>query len=238
MKIYKHIDASLDEIAPIVLMPGDPLRAKSMVEKYLINPKLVNKQRNMLAYTGMTKDNKPVTIMGSGMGPASIGIYSYELFKYYNVDKIIRVGTCGGLKPEIEVYDIVLAATAVSHSSYAQELNYSDKNVFPANASLLEQAIQASLKLDTKPVVGEVISTTAFHRLDRPKITSHLEVNCVAAEMETFALYANAEALNKKALGIFTVSDTLDNKMIDSKERETACHKMFLIALELANQEK
>jgi purine-nucleoside phosphorylase len=228
-----HISAESHDIAKVVLMPGDPLRAKFIAETYLSDATLVNTIRNMFAYTGTYKGKK-VTVMGSGMGMPSIGIYSYELFTKYDVDKIIRIGSCGAYDPSLKLFDVILAEDAYSESSYAKTMGVSSRKVLKAHTSLNNKIKKAALKLDKKIVVARIHSSDVFYRL---KHDAYKEIfkkyQTVAVEMESFALFANAKACKKQAACLLTVSDSLvTHAETTALEREKAFTNMMEIALE------
>lgn len=236
-----HISASKNEFAKIVLMPGDPLRAKFIAENFLENVRLVNSVRGMLGYTGTYK-GKEVSVMGHGMGIPSIGIYSYELFAFYDVDLIIRVGSCGSFQKELNLGDIIIANQAISDSTYAKSMNFSIKSKTidstPAITALSEE-VAKNLRINFKK--GLVLSSDAFYGShNSKKISKKIKSKkLLAVEMEAFALYVNARKLNKEALTILTVSDSLvtDEKM-DSNQRQIGFSQMITLALEIANQRK
>jgi len=228
-----HIELTdTNQIAKTVLMPGDPLRAKFIAETFLRNPVQINGIRNMFGYTGYF-GKKKVTVMGSGMGMPSIGIYSFELFKFYGVEKIIRIGSCGAYVPELNLYDVILAEHAYSESTYAKTMGVTNRKVLPSNKSLNNRLMKSaeSLGIDLKPVT--VHSSDVFYRLNpedyKDIVASH---GAVAVEMESFALFANAKALGKKAACLLTVSDSLVTKeMTSATERQNAFTHMMEIAL-------
>ncbi len=221
-----HIKALKDEIADTVLMPGDPKRAKFIAENYLENYKLVSDVRGILAYTGHYK-NKKLTIMASGMGNASMGIYSYELYKFYDVENIIRIGSCGAYSPKLNVYDVLLVNSCYSESTYGLVQNGDTDNILYSNSDLNDKI----LKLGYNIIVGRVHSCDAFY--------NNLNINelyekheCLAVEMESFALFHNAKALNKKAACLLTVSDSLvTGASLDAEAREKSFKEMIEIAL-------
>ncbi|MBR0474698.1 MAG: purine-nucleoside phosphorylase, partial [Erysipelotrichaceae bacterium] len=193
-----HNSANKGDIAKIVLMPGDPLRAKFVAETYLENPVEFNHVRGMLGYTGTYKGHK-VSVMGSGMGMPSIGIYSYELYKFYDVDAIIRIGTTGAMVPEVHVYDIVLAKNAYSKSTYAQVQSGDMEEIQWPNEELNEDLRNSAAKLGYPIVEGTISSSDVFY-IDTPEFDpNYAKYGCVAAEMESFALFHNAKHLGKKA---------------------------------------
>lgn len=221
-----HIKALKEEIADTVLMPGDPKRAKFIAENYLENYKLVSDVRGILAYTGYYK-NKKLTIMASGMGNASMGIYSYELYKFYDVENIIRIGSCGAYSPKLNVYDVLLVNSCYSESTYGLVQNGDADNILYSNSDLNDKI----LKLGYNIIVGRVHSCDAFY--------NNLNINelyekheCLAVEMESFALFHNAKALNKKAACLLTVSDSLvTGASLDAEAREKSFKEMIEIAL-------
>ncbi len=221
-----HITALKEDIADTVLMPGDPKRAKFIAENYLENYKLVNDVRGILGYTGFYK-NKRITIMASGMGNASMGIYSYELFKFYDVQNIIRIGSCGAYSPKLNVYDILLVNSCYSESTYGLVQNGDKSSILYSNSELNDKI----LKIGHNIIVGRVHCCDAFY--------NNLNINelyekydCLAVEMETFALFHNAKFLNKKASCLLTVSDSLvTGASLDSSAREQKFNEMIEIAL-------
>lgn len=229
-----HIEAtSSDAFAKTVLMPGDPLRAKYIADTYLTDVVQVNGVRNMLGYTGFYKGKK-VTVMGSGMGMPSIGIYSYELFAFYGVENIIRIGSCGSYKKDVNVYDVIIVKDAYSESSFAKTaFGYKNKSL-PATKSLYNDLNKAAKKLKYPVVNGRIHSSDVFYRGVGNAIESAGEKqNCLGVEMESFALFANAKFLNKNAACVLTVSDSLvTNEVTTSTERQVSFNKMMEIALE------
>ena len=229
-----HIEANKEDIAKVVLMPGDPLRAKMIAEKYLKKYKVVNKVRNMLAYTGEYKGKK-VTVFASGMGNPSIGIYSYELFKFYDVDKIIRIGSCGAYSDTIDLYSLIIVDKSYSNSAYDDILN--GENVPFAESSYdLNQLILNTAKKTNKDILyGNVYCTDVFYNeIDNPTMLYN-QYKCLATEMESFALFLNAKKLGKDAACILTVSDNLITKEeTTSEERQNSFTKMVEVALDTA----
>ncbi|HHX81191.1 MAG TPA: purine-nucleoside phosphorylase [Acholeplasmataceae bacterium] len=218
-----------------VLMPGDPLRAKFVAETYLTDIKLINQVRNMFAYTG-NYQGKKITVMGSGMGMPSIGIYSYELYKFYDVENIIRIGSCGAYDPNLKLYDVIIARDAYSESSFAKVAYNYPENILPASEHLV-QALNASAKKLAIPVTNATIhSSDVFYRHQGDVFRDVRDKHgCVAVEMESFALFANARFLGKHAACILTVSDSLVTKEeTTAEERQTSFHKMMEIALDSA----
>lgn len=231
-----HIEVNeKSSFSKTVLMPGDPLRAKFIAETYLEDVKLINQVRNMLAYTGYYKGKK-ITVMGSGMGMPSIGIYSYELYNVYDVENIIRIGSCGSYDPKINIYDVIIATKAYSESSYAKVAFNFQEEMLDGSPELLKSLNEAANKLKI-PVFNEVIhSSDVFYRKHGDVFKDVRDkYHCVAVEMESFALFANARYLRKKAACILTVSDSLvTHEETTAAERQTSFNKMMEIALEAA----
>ncbi len=231
-----HIEVKDKEvIAKTVLMPGDPLRAKFIAENFLENPVLFNTVRNMFGYTGTYKGKK-ISVMGSGMGMASIGIYSYELFKFYDVENIIRIGSCGAYTKDLDLYDIILVDKAYSTSTFAKNLDGYDKDTIEADTELNERVMKIAEEKNIPVTRGTIHSSDVFYRDNFKHFeTVRDEKGAVGVEMESFALFANAKYLNKKATCIVTVSDSLvSGKVTSAAERQTAFTKMMELALELA----
>ncbi|MFA6722732.1 MAG: purine-nucleoside phosphorylase [Bacilli bacterium] len=230
-----HIEVDdVNLIAKTVLMPGDPLRAKVIADEYLTDAALVNRVRNMLAYTGYYKGKK-VTVMGSGMGMPSIGIYSYELYSFYNVENIIRVGSCGAYAPELNLYDVIIAKAAYSESSYALTAFGYSEEIQEASPELTEALGEAAKGLGYPFASAVIHSSDVFYRAAGDFRAIRDRHGCVAVEMESFALFANARYLNKNAACILTVSDSLVTKQETSAaERQSSFRRMMEIALEAA----
>lgn len=227
-----HIEAQESEIAKIVIMPGDPLRAKFIAETYLENYKLVNNVRGMLAFTGQYK-GKTVTVMASGMGMPSIGIYSYELFKFYNVEKIIRVGSCGAYTSDLNLYDLVLVNACYSESSYAKTQNGCEDNIMHASDYLNFHIKKTAEELNEHITIANVHSSDVFYKENDNFKDIYNKYGCLAGEMESFALFHNANVLGKKATCLLTVSNNLiTNEETTSLERQNSFTKMIEIALE------
>lgn len=223
-----HISAKKEDISKVVLMPGDPLRAKFIAETYLKDAKLVSSVRNMFAYTGLYK-NKKITVMASGMGNASMGIYSYELYKDYDVDTIIRIGTCGSYKDYINVFDLILVDNSFSNSTYAYNLNKYNLNNISSSDNINNIIEETASEQNIDIIKGNIYNTDNFYNTN----DDILKKQCLGVEMETFALFANANELEKNAATILTVSDNLVNKQeISSEEREKHTIKMIELALE------
>lgn len=227
-----HISSNIEDIASTVLMPGDPLRAKFIAETFLKDVTLVNQVRNMFAYTGTYKGKK-VTVMGSGMGMPSIGIYSYELYKFYNVENIIRIGSCGAYDKDLKLFDVILVSQAYSESSFAKTMGVSNRHFLSASKTLNNKIKRSAEKLNKNLKEGIIHSSDVFYRLNHQAYIDIYEKHqTIAVEMESFALFANAKALNKKAACLLTVSDSLVNQEeTTSEQREKAFTNMMEIAL-------
>jgi purine-nucleoside phosphorylase len=226
-----HNGAQKGEIAKTVLMPGDPMRAKFIAETYLQDAKLVNQVRGMYAYTGTYK-GKEMTVMASGMGMPSIGIYSYELYKFYDVENIIRVGSAGSYDINLPVYDLLLVENSYSDSSFARVQNNSTYDVVPSSEYLNQMIVETAQEKNQKITVGTTYSTDVFYRQEQSndKIKEH---HCLACEMETFALFHTAKMLNKQATCILTISDHfVTGEETTAQERETGFKKMIELALD------
>ena len=229
-----HNMANIGDIAKVVLMPGDPLRAKYIAETYLDDVVQFNNVRNMFGYTGTYKGKK-VSVMGSGMGMPSIGIYSFELFSQYGVEAIIRIGSAGSYKEDYEIYDVVLASGAYSESNYAKVLTGNEASITYPSAELNELIKATAQELDLDLKEGVIHSSDIFYHIDEAYKKGIEDNNCVAVEMESFALFENARALNKKAACLLTISDSLvTHEETTAEERQTSFNKMITIALESA----
>ena len=229
-----HIKADEGQIAKTVLMPGDPLRAKFIADKYLNGAVCFNQVRNMLGFTGTYK-GKQISVMGSGMGMPSIGIYSYELFHFYGVENIIRIGSAGALADTVRLRDIVIAMTASTNSNYAAQFRMPGTLSPCADFHLLRRAAEIAESKKLRAVVGNVLSSDTFYddNLDANDLWKKMGI--LAIEMETAALYLNAARAGKKALGIFTVSDHIyTGEALSSEERQSSFTDMMEVALELA----
>lgn len=229
-----HNEAKIDEIASTVLMPGDPLRAKYIAENFLENVKLVNQVRGMYAYTGTYK-GKVITVMASGMGMPSIGIYSYELFKFYNVENIIRIGSAGSYVKDLNIYDILLVDKCYSESSYAHTQNGETRNILESNKELNDTIISTAQELNINIKVGTAHSSDVFYKEDNKYQELVEKYNVEAVEMESFALFHNANVLNKRATCLLTISDSfITNEETTSEERQTHFNEMIELALNSA----
>ncbi len=243
MKPYPtpHINATPEDFAKTVLMPGDPLRAKFIAENFLEDAKLVNNVRGIQGYTGYYKGVR-VSVMASGMGMPSIGIYSYELYNFFGVENIIRVGSAGGMNENVKVRDIVIAQGACTNSNYPE--NFGIKGTFAPICSydLLEKSVECAKELKLNYSVGNVLSSDVFYNDDVTYLPNeqqssniYAKMGVLAVEMEAAALYMNALRANKKALAILTVSDHLiTGESTSSQERQNSFTDMMKLALEVA----
>ena len=231
-----HNEANLGEIAKTVIMPGDPLRAKYIAENFLEDYKLVNKVRGVYAYTGKYK-GKEITVMASGMGMPSMGIYCYELFKFYNVENIIRIGSCGGYKPDLKLFDVILADKVFSESNFALTLNNEVCHIVEADSDLNNIISSTATEENINIVKGNTVCTDCFD-VYMTDVNNFLErvpndLDPVGAEMEAFALFYVAKILNKKAACLMSVVDSKYIKEIATpEERQTGLNKMIKLALD------
>ena len=232
-----HNGAIEGDIAKTVLMPGDPLRAKFIADTYLQDVRCFNTVRNMLGYTG-TYQGVPVSVMGGGMGMPSIGIYSYELFNFYGVESIIRVGSAGGIADEVMVRDVVAGMGACTNSNYAHQYQLPGTYAPIASFDLLERAVAAGRDQGVEIKVGNVLSSDTFYDDNDQATISWQKMGVLAVEMEAAALYMNAARANKKALCLLTISDLpLKGESLSAEERQTSFTQMMEIALAVAIQE-
>lgn len=226
-----HNAAKKGDIAKTVLMPGDPLRAKFIADTFLENVTCFNTVRNMFGYTGYYKGKK-VSVMGSGMGMPSIGIYSYELYDQYDVERIIRIGSAGSYTADCKLFDIVIAQGACTNSNWAHQ--YALPGPFSAIATynVLEEAVNACRELKAPYHVGNVLSSDVFYN-DQPETWKKwAKMGCLAVEMESYALYCNAAYLGKEALCILTISDSfITHEETTAEQRQNSFTKMMEVAL-------
>ena len=229
-----HITAKEGDFARTVLMPGDPLRAKYIAENFLTDAVLVNNVRGVNGYTGMY-NGKRVSVMASGMGMPSMGIYSYELFKFYDVDNIIRIGTAGSLQPDLKIRDLAIAMGACTDSNYAAQYELPGTFAPIASFDLLRKAVDQAEKMGNVGYkVGNVASSDVFYS-ERPTMEAWQKMGVLAVEMETAALYMNAARTGKNALTICTISDSLvTGEVTTPEERQTSFADMMKVALEIA----
>lgn len=231
-----HINCSDPKlIAKVVLMPGDPLRAKYIADNYLTNVICFTSTRNVLGYTGKY-NGKRISVMGSGMGMPSIGIYSYELFSFYGVETIVRIGSAGSYDENFKVYDTVLVTDAYSESNYAKVAFGMRGKVMKSNKAINNKLLKASEKLGIELKPATIHSSDVFYG-NNPDLwhICHDKHGCKCVEMESFALFANAKALGKKAACLLTISDSfITHEATSSEERQKNFHNMMKVALELA----
>lgn len=229
-----HNSAKIGDFAKTVLMPGDPLRAKYIAETYLENPRQVTAVRNMFGYTGTYK-GKEISVMGGGMGMPSIGIYSYELFNFYDVDQVIRIGSAGALQDNMKLMDVVIGMGACTDSNYAYQYGLPGTFAPIADYELLNKAVETAKRQGTNVVVGNVLSSDVFYNAMGNVNDLWRSMGVLAVEMEAAALYMNAAKAGKKALCMLTISDHLyTNEHLSAEDRQLGFKKMMEIALELA----
>ena len=227
-----HIESNKGDIAKVVLMPGDPKRSEYIAKKFLKDYKLVNGVRGMTAYTGYYKD-KLVTIFPSGMGIPSMGIYSYELFKEYDVEKIIRIGSCGGYASRLKLNDIILVNASYSESHYGIDLDNNKSKMVNSDGSLNNIIESTAKSLNKKIIKGNIYCSDAFYEKEYDFNKRSVDKDVLGIEMETFALFHNALKFNKQASTLLTVSDLFfSDEKLTSEEREKEFNDMILIALE------
>ncbi len=227
-----HIGAKAGEIAQTVIMAGDPLRAKFMAEKYLDCPVLINSVRGMLGFTGTYK-GKPVSVMGHGMGIPSIGIYTYELYNFYGVKTIVRIGSAGAYHKDLHIGDLVLAMGACTDSNYAAQYQLPGTFAPIADYGLLRKAVTTCEELGYPYKVGNVLSSDVFYS-DNPQGDKWMKMGVLAVEMEAAALYMNAARSGNKAMALFTVSDHIvTGEVTTAEERQTTFTRMMDVALSL-----
>lgn len=228
------IAAEESQIAKVVLMPGDPLRAKYVAEHYLENPVCFNTVRNMLGYTGTYKGKK-ISVMGHGMGVPSVGIYSYELYQFFGVDTIIRIGSAGGVGDNVKLRDVVIALGASTNSHFADQYRFPGQLCATADYGLLKDAVAAAEKLGVRADVGQVFTADQFYN-DNPEAGEmYRKFGILALEMEAAGLYWTAQRLGKRALAILTISDHIfTGEALTAQERQDSFHEMMEIALETA----
>ena len=221
-------------VAKIVIMPGDPLRAKYIAEHYLENPVLFNDVRNMFGYTG-TFEGKEVSVMGHGMGVPSLGLYVYELFNFFGVEAVIRVGSAGSLQDDVHVRDVVIAMSASTNSAYLTSYDLPGYIAPTASYDMLQLAVKAAEEMGVKADVGSIYTSDFFYHPDKQVNQKARDLGLLAVEMETSGLYLLAMANHKKALSILTISDHIfTGEALNPLERQDSFHDMMLIALKTA----
>ncbi len=233
-----HNEANLGDIAKTVIMPGDPLRAKYIAETFLDDYKLVNQVRGMYAYTGKYK-GKEISVMAHGMGMPSAGIYTYELYKFYDVDNIIRIGSCGAHSPELNLFDVILSKKVFTESNYALTANNDDCHVIEASKDLNNIILDTATELNYKVISGNTTSTDFFdvYMEDQKQFLDRIpeDLNVLSAEMEAFAIFYNAKLLGKKAACLMSVVDSpFRDEIVSPKDRQLKLDTMIKIALESA----
>lgn len=233
-----HNEAKREDIAEIVIMPGDPLRAKYIAENFLEDAVLVNNIRAMYAYTGNYK-GKRVTVMGHGMGIPSMGLYSYELFKFYDVKYIIRIGSCGAYVPELNLFDIVLSDKVFSESNYCLTMDNIDCHLVESDKELSDIIEKTAKEKNISLVRGNTTSTdfVDFYMDEPQKLKERLpkDLNILSAEMEAFSLFYNAKKLGKRAACVMSIVDSeFIDKQVSAEERQTGLNNMIILALESA----
>ena len=233
-----HINSKKEDIAKTVLCPGDPLRAKYIAENFLQNARLVNSVRNILAYTGTYK-GKEITVFASGMGMPSMGIYCYELYKFYDVDSIIRIGSCGAYDENLNIFDTILVEKSYTEGNFAKALNNTDCHIVEADENLNSIIKETAKSQSINCIPANVLCSECFDYYieDINILLNRLpkEFNITAAEMESFALFYTAKYLNKKAACLLTVVDSHYKKLeISAEEREKSLNDMITLALESA----
>ena len=228
-----HIKAAPSDFAKTVLMPGDPLRSKFVAETFLENAKLVNNVRGVQGYTGTYK-SVPITVMASGMGMPSIGIYSYELYNCFGVENIIRIGSAGAINEKVNLRDVIIGMGACTNSCYQDQYNLNGKFAPIADFELLSHAVNAAKELGVNYHVGNILSSDIFYHADPNFNDGWSKMGVLGIEMEAAALYMNAAAFGKRALAICTVSDhILRGEALDADSRQTSFTDMMKIALEV-----
>ena len=235
-----HNEAKKEDIANIVIMPGDPLRAKYIAENFLENAKLVNTVRNMIAYTGTYK-GKRLTVMSHGMGMPSMGIYCYELYKFYDVEKIIRIGSCGTFDKDIKVFDTILVDRSYTEGNFALAMNNEICHLADASMELTDKIEEVSKSINIPVVRGTVLCNEYFdpYQEEIQKLFDRLpkDLKILGSEMEAFALFYTAKVLGKQAACLLTVVDSIfEKKSISTEERQTSLNNMITLALETALQ--
>ncbi len=228
-----HNGAEKGDIAKTVLMPGDPLRAKYIADTYLKDVKCFNTVRNMFGYTG-TYEGKEVSVMGGGMGMPSIGIYSFELYHFYDVDQIIRIGSAGGISDKVKVRDLIIGMGASTNSNFASQYKLPGTFAPIADFGLLRKAVEIAEEKNIPVAVGNILSSDTFYTDDETANDQWKKMQILCVEMEAAALYMNAARAGKKALCMLTISDHLyTGEALSAEERQTSFHEMMEVALKL-----
>lgn len=228
-----HIEAKAGEIAESILLPGDPLRAKYIADNFLEDVQQFNRVRNMLGYTGYYK-GKRVSVMGTGMGMPSIGIYSYELIKFYNVKNLIRVGSAGSIQPHVKVKDIVIAQAASTNSNFSKQFDVRGELAAISDYGLMAAAAQRAHELSLNYHVGNIMSSDTFYDFQDESWKKWAQMGILCLEMEAYALFLTAVSLQAKALTLCTVSDSLvSGENMSHQDRETTLGDMIGLALDI-----
>ena len=228
-----HNQANHGDIAETVLLPGDPLRAKFIAETFLTDVKQFNATRNAFGYTGKY-NGKEISVMGTGMGCPSIGIYSYELIEHYGVKNLVRIGSCGSMTEGLNLYDIVIGMGASTNSNFGEQYHLPGTLSATCSYELLKRATDAAEKKGIEVHVGDILSSDIFYYADPDEWKKWARMGILAVEMESYALYCNAKWLGANALCMLTVSDSLvKEEYTTAEEREKCFTKMMEIALEL-----
>lgn len=231
-----HINANPEDFAKTVLMPGDPLRSKFIAETFLENAKLINNVRGIQGYTGLYNGER-VSVMASGMGMPSIGIYSYELYNFFGVENIIRIGSAGGISEKVKMRDIIIGMGACTTSNYAVQYGLEGTYAPIASYKLLEATVEEAKKLGASYAVGNLLSSDIFYNADPSAREKWTRMGVLGVEMEAAALYMNAAYAGKNALAICTVSDhLLTGEAVDAEARQTSFTEMMKIALNVATK--
>ena len=229
-----HIKATSADFAKTVLMPGDPLRSKFVAETFLENPRLVNNVRGIQGYTGTYK-GVPVSVMASGMGMPSIGIYSYELYNFFGVENIIRIGSAGGLADNVQLRDVIIGQGACTNSAYQDQYKLNGNYAPIASYELLSRAVEEAKAIGVRYQVGNLLSSDVFYHADPNFNQGWYKMGVLGVEMEAAALYMNAAAAGKRALAICTVSDhIIRGEALDADARQNTFTDMMEIALNVA----
>lgn len=232
-----HINANKGDFANVVLMPGDPKRAKWIAETFLHDYKLVTDVRGILGYTGYTKNNKKISVMASGMGQPSIGIYSYELYTAYDVTHIIRVGTCGSYQENIDLFDVLICNTASTDSNWAGQYGLNGTFSAGCDFELAIAAYEEAKKKGLKYHGGNILSADVFYDDDKDTWKKWARLGVMGVEMESYALYANAARLNKSALCLLTVTDHfIKEEKLTSEQRAYGLGQMIELAIATAER--
>lgn len=222
------------QIANVCLMPGDPLRAQYVAEHYLENPVLFNTVRNMLGYTGLYKGRR-ISVMGHGMGVPSMGLYAYELYQFFGVDAIIRIGSAGGIAEHVKLRDVVIAMGASTNSRFVDQYRFPGQLCATAGWTLLRTAADAAQKLGIPTDVGQVFTADQFYNDNADAREQYRRFGILAVEMETAGLYWTAQQLHKQALSLLTISDHIfTGEALSAQERQNSFHDMMVLALETA----